>query len=424
MDHGQFAYGPCESVGPKEAHDMHTEPAAGATAHHPLTALLRHEAAPGLLLLAAASVAVVLANSPLDWLYGAFLDTPVAVQVGALSLHKPLLLWINDGLMALFFFRVGLEIKHELLDGRLSDPRQAALPAIAALGGMVVPAAIYALVNAGNPAALRGWAIPTATDIAFALGALSLLGNRVPAALKVFLLALAILDDVGSILIIALFYTADLAPLSLALAALCAAGLVLLNRGGVTRIAPYVLIGIAMWVCVLKSGVHATLAGVFTALTIPAAAADPAEPSPLRRLEHALEPWIAFGIMPLFAFANAGVSLAGVTLSSLLAPVPLGIALGLFAGKQIGVFGASWLAVRAGLCRLPAGVGWRHIHGASSLAGIGFTMSLFIGSLAFPSAADTASVRIGVLAGSLVSAAAGYLMLRRTLKSPLSARGE
>lgn len=377
-----------------------------------ISALLHHEAAGGVLLMLAAAAALLLDNSPLSWLYDALLATPVVVQVGALLLDKPLLLWINDGLMAVFFFLIGLEIKRELLTGRLSTWDHAALPAIAALGGMVVPALIYVAFNHGDPAALNGWAIPAATDIAFALGVMALLGSRVPVALKIFLLALAILDDLGAIVIIAIFYTADLSLASLAIAGACTAVLAGLNFAGVRRIAPYVLVGLVMWVCVLKSGVHATLAGVVIALTIPLRVPGGDQASPLHRLEQELHPWVAFLVMPVFAFANAGVALGGLALADLLAPIPLGIALGLFLGKQLGVFGFAWLATRAGICRLPQGVNWLQIYGTSLLAGIGFTMSLFIGTLAFPDPDHAAAVRLGVLSGSTLSALAGYLVLR------------
>lgn len=374
--------------------------------------LLRHEAAGGVLLMAAAVTALVLDNSPLAWLYDALLATPVAIQIGELVIDKPLLLWVNDGLMAIFFFLIGLEIKRELVQGQLSTWRQASLPAMAAMGGMLAPAAIYVAINAGDPVALNGWAIPAATDIAFALGVLALLGNRVPPTLKVFLLALAILDDLGAIVIIAVFYTADLSILSLTIAAVGAAVLVAMNLSGVVRIAPYLVIGLIMWVCVLKSGVHATLAGVVVALTIPLRTPDADRGSPLHRMEHALHPWVAFGVMPLFAFANAGVALAGLSFADLIAPIPLGIALGLFVGKQVGVLTFAWLGTRLGLYRLPEGIGWNQIYGIALLSGIGFTMSLFIGTLAFPDAEHAAAVRLGVLSGSILSAVAGYLVLR------------
>jgi len=377
-----------------------------------ITSLLHHDAAGGVLLMLAAVIALAFDNSPLNWLYDAILETPVVVQIGALNIDKPLLLWINDGLMVVFFFLVGLEIKRELLEGRLSSWNQAALPAVAALGGMLAPALIYAAFNYEDPVALSGWAIPAATDIAFALGALALIGSRVPISLKVFLLALAILDDLGAIIIIAVFYTADLSLASLAIAAICTAILIGLNMFGVRRVSPYIIVGLIMWVCVLKSGVHATLAGVVIALTIPLRVPEAAGGSPLHRLEETLHPWVAFFVMPVFAFANAGVALTGLSLADLLAPIPLGIALGLFVGKQVGVFGFAWVATKLGICRLPDGVGWMHVYGAALLAGIGFTMSLFIGTLAFADPEHAAAVRLGVLSGSTLSGLAGYAVLR------------
>jgi Na+:H+ antiporter, NhaA family len=381
-----------------------------------LRGLLGHDAAGGVILLAAAILALILDNSPLEWLYDRLLETPVSLRVGRLGIEKPLLLWINDGLMALFFLLVGLELKRELLVGDLSTWRRAVLPLIAALGGLAVPALIYVGVNAGNPAGLRGWAIPAATDIAFAVGVLALLGPRVPASLKVFLLALAIIDDLGAIIIIALFYTQDLAPLALVLALLGGVTLWGLNRADVRSFAPYVLVAVFMWVCVLKSGVHATLAGVALALAIPLRSSDKSSSvvasSMLARLEHGLQPWVKFLIAPLFAFANAGVSLAGLSLSTALAPVPLGIAAGLFLGKQIGIFTSTWLAVRLGLAELPTGASWRQVYGTAALGGIGFTMSLFIGSLAFPDPSYAVAVRVGVLVGSLASGVLGYALLR------------
>lgn len=375
-------------------------------------AFVHHEAAGGLVLMLAALAALIVSNSPLAWLYDGFLGTAVGVRVGPLAIDKPLLLWINDGLMAVFFFLVGLEIKRELLRGELSTLGQAALPALAAVGGMAVPAVIYVAINAGDPAALRGWAIPTATDIAFSVGVLALLGSRIPSSLRIFLLALAIIDDLGAIIIIALFYTEQLSPSSLMLAAVGAVVLWALNARGVSRPAPYVLTGIFIWVCVLKSGVHATLAGVIVALAIPAQSEAPGQPSLLEQLEESLHPWVAFAVLPLFAFANAGVSLQGVSLAKLLAPVPLGIALGLLLGKPIGIFGAVWLAVKGGLASRPEGASWGQVLGIGMLGGIGFTMSLFIGTLAFPDPAHAAQLRLGVLAGSLLSAAVGCLVLR------------
>jgi NhaA family Na+:H+ antiporter len=378
-----------------------------------LREFLRLEAAGGIVLAVAALAALLLANSPLFWLYDQLLNIRGAVIVGEVKIDKPVLLWLNDGWMAVFFFLVGLEIKREMLDGELSDPRAAALPILGALGGMAVPAAAYVLINWGGGEAMRGWAIPTATDIAFALGVIALLGSAVPASLKVLLTAIAIIDDLGAIAIIAAFYTADLSILSLALAGVALTALAALNLLGVRSIASYALIGVLLWVCVLKSGVHATLAGVATAFAIPLAArdGDDASASPLRRLEHALHPWVAFLVLPAFAFANAGVSLSGLKASTILEPVTIGIALGLVLGKQIGVFVAVRLAIAAGIGRMPDGATWMQIYGLALLCGIGFTMSLFIGGLAFGDPAHDAPVRIGVLSGSMVSALAGAAVL-------------
>ncbi len=375
---------------------------------------LKLESASGILLVIAGVLAMVAANTPLADVYHAFLQTPIKLQVGAFELDKTLLIWIDDLLMAIFFLLVGLEIKREAVSGELSDPSKIALPGIAALGGMIVPASIYAALNWNDPIGIRGWAIPSATDIAFALGVLSLFGNRVPVGLKVFLLTLAVLDDLGAIVIIAAFYSHDLSVNALMGAGIAIAALFALNRTRVTRIAPYILVGTALWVFVLKSGVHATLAGVVTAMFVPAA--DPADPdhSPSSRLEHSLHPWVAFGILPLFAFANAGVSLAGLSLRNLLDPIPLGILLGLFVGKQVGVFGFSWVAVKTGLARLPSGVTLGQVYGAAILCGIGFTMSLLIGFLAFENAAAGEVIvtdKLGILAGTLLSAVYGSLVL-------------
>jgi NhaA family Na+:H+ antiporter len=374
---------------------------------------IRHEAAGGMLLLAVAILAVVFANSPAAGLYDAFLGTPVKVQVGALKLDKPLLLWINDGLMAIFFFLVGLEVKRELMVGELSTPRRAALPAVAALGGIVVPALIYAAVNIANPQGAPGWAIPAATDIAFAVGVLAMVGSGAPTSLKIFLLALAIIDDLGAIIIIALFYTSDLSTAALILAGVGLVVLFALNRSGVISIAPYVLVGLFIWVCVLKSGVHATLAGVATAFAVPLTGGDDTAEGPLERLEHSLHPWVTYAILPLFAFANAGVDLAGFTLAKVFGPIPLGIILGLVIGKPLGIFGATYAAVRFGLVDKPEGTTWMQLLGVSMLGGIGFTMSLFIGMLAFPDPAFAADIRIGVLLGSIISAVLGYIVLKR-----------
>ncbi|MEN8640066.1 Na+/H+ antiporter NhaA [Pseudomonas sichuanensis] len=369
------------------------------------------EAASGLLLITAAVLALIINNSPLSYLYNGLLEVPVAVQVGALEIAKPLLLWINDGLMALFFLLIGLEVKREVVDGHLSKPSQVILPATAAIGGMLVPALIYWFINRENPAAVAGWAIPTATDIAFALGVLALLGKRVPVSLKLFLMTLAIIDDLGAIIIIALFYSGTLSSLSLMLAGACLIALLAMNRLGVVKLGPYLVIGLILWVCVLKSGVHATLAGVALALCIPLRTKH-AETSPLLSLEHALQPWVAYAILPLFAFANAGVSLAGVTPESFTHPVPMGIALGLLAGKTVGVFGLTWIAVKLRLAALPAEANWGQVLGVAILCGIGFTMSLFVGSLAFvPGSSDYAGMdRMGILTGSFFAAVVGYLI--------------
>jgi len=381
---------------------------------------LRLESSAGVLLVAATIAALLIANSPLRSLYEGLLEVPLVIALGELVVDKPLLLWINDGLMALFFFLIGLEVKREILEGQLSSRDQLLLPALGALGGFMVPAAIYAAFNWGNPATIDGWAIPAATDIAFALGVLMLLGDRVPIGLKMFLTSIAIFDDIAAIVIIALFYTQDLSLFAL-LAGLAGIGtLVVLNRLGVSRIAVYGVIGVVVWLCVLKSGVHATLAGFAVACTVPLRTKGD-EPSPLRHLEHALHPWVAYLILPLFAFANAGVSFAGIGIDAVFGPVSIGIAVGLFVGKQLGVFSVVWLAVKLKLARLPEGGTWLSVYGVALLTGIGFTMSLFIGSLAFERGAfdELAATRIGVLSGSLVSATAGYLLLRRVL-SPSS----
>lgn len=376
------------------------------------TRFFQMEAASGLLLIAAAVLALIINNSPLSWLYTGLLDTPVVAQIGALKIAKPLLLWINDGLMALFFLLIGLEVKREVLDGQLSKPSQIVLPGAAAIGGMVVPALIYWFLNKDNPPALNGWAIPTATDIAFALGVLALLGKRVPVSLKLFLMTLAIIDDLGAIIIIAIFYSGALSTLSLALAAACIAALIGMNRAGVIKLGPYMIIGLILWVCVLKSGVHATLAGVTLAFCIPLRTKN-AEPSPLQTLEHALHPWVAYGILPLFAFANAGLSLSGVTLESFTHDVPMGIAVGLLLGKTIGVFGLTWLAVKIGIAALPQGANWGQVLGVAILCGIGFTMSLFVGSLAFEAGSSeyAGMDRMGILTGSLFAALIGYAVM-------------
>lgn len=373
------------------------------------TRFFQLEAASGLLLIAAAALALIINNSPLSHLYASFLDVPVVAQIGALKIAKPALLWINDGLMALFFLLIGLEVKRELLDGQLSKPSQVVLPGAAAIGGMVVPALIYWALNKDNPAALGGWAIPMATDIAFALGVLALLGKRVPVSLKLFLMTLAIIDDLGAIIVIAIFYSTDLSGASLGGAAACLIALIAMNRLGVVKLGPYMIVGLILWVCVLKSGVHATLAGVTLAFCIPLRTKN-AEPSPLLTLEHALHPWVAYAILPLFAFANAGVSLAGVNLESFTHHVPMGIAAGLLLGKTVGVLGFTWVMVKTGLAALPAGANWGQVLGVAVLCGIGFTMSLFVGSLAFvPGSSEYAGMdRMGILTGSILAALIGY----------------
>lgn len=372
---------------------------------------LKLEASAGILLVIAAILAMLMENSPFSGIYDSLLTTPVAIQIGAFAIDKPLLLWINDGLMAVFFLLVGLEIKREMMEGQLSTKEQISLPAIAALGGLLVPALIYSYFNWGDPIEMRGWAIPAATDIAFALGVITLLGNRVPETLKICLVAIAIIDDLAAIIIIALFYTESLSLVSLAVAAIAVIGLAILNRKKVTSMGPYFVIGIILWACVLKSGVHATLAGVVLALFIPLKTKNKQGKVPLKELEHGLHPWISYAILPIFAFANAGVSLKGLTLDLLFQPITLGIALGLFFGKQIGVMLFTLLGRITGLCKLPKGVSWIQYYGMALITGIGFTMSLFIGTLAFNDVEHQTAVRLGVLMGSILSGVCGYLVL-------------
>ncbi|MGA9573811.1 MAG: Na+/H+ antiporter NhaA [Lysobacterales bacterium] len=376
---------------------------------------LRLESAGGLILVAAALLALVLANTPLADLYTRLLSLKLTVMVETVGVSKPLLLWVNDGLMAIFFLLVGLELKREVVEGELSRPEQIALPALAAIGGLVVPAVIYWLVNRGNPEGFNGWAVPTATDIAFALAILSLLGNRVPASLKVFLTTIAIFDDLAAIVIIALFYSSDLSTAALAAAGAGIAALFVLNRMGVKSLAAYLIVGIFIWFFVLKSGVHATLAGIAVAAFIPLEGGD--EHSPSRHLEHILHPWVAFGVLPLFAFANAGLALAGVGLDDVTGTVSTGILLGLFFGKQIGVFGMTALVIGLGMARKPEGASWAMLYGIALLCGVGFTMSLFIGSLAFEHGgfSNIAALKIGVISGSVASAFCGWLVLHLSL---------
>ena len=378
---------------------------------------LKKESASGIVLMFAALLAMILANSPWASWYNLLLDVPVVVAVGKLEIAKPLLLWINDGLMALFFFLVGLELKREFLEGDLSKPGQVTLPAIGAVGGMVMPAMIYAGINYDNLSALNGWAIPTATDIAFALGILAIIGSKVPLQLKVFLTSLAIFDDLGAIIIIALFYTDQLSTLALIISGCMLTILFILNKNNVTSTSPYIFIGIVLWVAVLKSGVHATLAGVILALFIPIKGKNNA-PSPLKSLEHNLHSMVAFIVLPIFAFANAGISFTNVGITQVVSPVPLGIILGLFVGKQLGVFGFCFIAIKLGFTKLPANVNWTLLYGVSLLCGVGFTMSLFIGSLAFEPM-NNASIfqdRLGIVIGSLISGILGYLVINRALK--------
>lgn len=439
-------------AGPRQHHTIQT-PADRLL--RPFQQFIQTEAAGGIVLLVCACLALVWANSPLSASYVALWDTPVMLRVGPLLIDKTLLLWINDGLMALFFFLIGLEIKREVLTGELKSPQQAALALVGAVGGALVPALIYALVNTGGPG-VDGWGIPMATDIAFALGVLALLGDRVPIGLKVFLTALAIVDDLGAVLVIAVFYTAELSLGALAVGGVFLLLMVVVNRLGIQRNAVYVLLGIGLWVALLKSGVHATVAGVLAALTIPAqrridapsfltltksvvaefeddVVPDESEPTedqrdaihtlevtardaetPLARMEHRLHGWVAFLIMPLFALANAGVALGGGQDGSMMNPVTLGVALGLVLGKPVGVTMFAWLAMRLGWASLPAGVTWRHLIGAAVLTGIGFTMALFIGGLAFDDPALLDSAKIGILGVSFISGVVGYLVLRGT----------
>jgi NhaA family Na+:H+ antiporter len=364
------------------------------------------EATGGIILMAAAALALVAANSPLSNTYFSVLQAKIL----GLSIQH----WVNDGLMAVFFLLVGLEIKREVVDGQLSSWPQRILPGLGALGGMIVPALVFLALNAKSPETVRGWAIPTATDIAFALGVLALLGSRVPASLKILLTALAIMDDLGAVLIIALFYTADLSLLALGAVAVLLGMLVAFNRLGMTKLWPYLLVGAGLWAAMLQSGIHATIAGVALALTIPIKNSDIEQHSPLHCLEHGLAKWVGYGIVPIFGFANAGVSFRGLEPSVVLGGLPLGIALGLFLGKQLGVFGAAWIAIRLGFAQRPEGTTMAQVYGIAILCGIGFTMSLFIGGLAFSGYAEaTDAVKIGVLAGSGLSAILGSIVLLR-----------
>lgn len=375
---------------------------------------IRMEASGGIVLILAAVVALIMANTSLSDIYLSFLNSPVAVSVGEVGLNKPLLLWINDGLMAIFFLMVGLEVKRELLEGALSTREQALFPAIAAVGGMLAPVLVYLCFNGGDAVARQGWAIPAATDIAFALGVMALLGSRVPTSLKVFLLALAIIDDLGAIIIIAVFFSHDASVTALVLSALSILALAWLNWRGVTSLTPYVVLGIFLWVCILQSGIHATLAGVILGFLIPLKTEGK---SPARRIEHGIHPWVAWLILPLFAFANAGVSFQGVTLEGVMSLLPMGIAAGLLIGKPVGIMLFCWVSLKLKITRLPPGINLRQVAAVSVLCGIGFTMSIFLASLAFGDADASIMVfaKIGILLGSVLSAVIGFIMLSQVL---------
>jgi len=375
------------------------------------------ESASGIILMFAALLAIIFANTPLQAYYGLILDTPVEVRIGSLHIAKPLLLWINDGLMAVFFFLVGLELKRELIEGELSNKRNIVLPGVGAIGGMLIPALFYSAFNYKDPVAMQGWAIPAATDIAFALGILSLLGSRVPTTIKIFLTSLAIFDDIGAILIIAVFYTAKISTTSLIIAAVCIPLLFWLNKRNIESKSLYITIGIVMWVALLKSGVHATLAGVVLAMFIPIKLPHRPDYSPLKSMEHDLHTVVAFFILPVFAFANAGITLSGVGIDQLTHGVSLGITLGLFIGKQVGVFGLCWMAIRLKWAELPKGMSWTTLYGTATLCGVGFTMSLFIGSLAFEGSGVGLifDERLGIILGSLLSGLLGYIILHKYL---------
>lgn len=374
----------------------------------------RMESAAGILLFMSAVLALIIANTPLSTYYNLLLDTPVAVQIGALNIAKPLLLWINDGLMAVFFFLVGLELKRELIEGELSDKKNIVLPGVGAIGGMLFPALIYFWFNKDDPMALQGWAIPAATDIAFALGVLKLLGPRVPTSLKIFLTSLAIFDDIGAILVIAFFYTSQISFTALVVVGLCIPLLWLINRKGVEATSTYIMIGLIMWVAMLKSGVHATLTGVVLAMFIPIHSKINPGTSPLKELEDNLHSAVAYIILPVFAFANSGLNLSGIGVEQLLHPVPVGIALGLVIGKQVGIFGLCWLAIKMKWAAMPERANWVAIYGVSALCGIGFTMSLFIGSLAFEETQFNIifDERLGIIIGSMISALIGFFVLK------------
>ncbi|HEY9189976.1 MAG TPA: Na+/H+ antiporter NhaA [Sulfurovum sp.] len=380
-----------------------------------LKEFIQKESSSGIILIFITILALLLQNSFMSSFYSSFLHTPVEIRFGDLQIDKPLFLWVNDGLMAIFFFLIGLEVKREVNEGHLSSLSQASLPVIAALGGMLVPALVFIAFNKGESFAMNGWAIPTATDIAFALGILSLLGNRVPVSLKIFLMALAIIDDLGAIVIIALFYTADLSSVSIAIAGISLMVLFIMNRMNVAIKSAYIVVGIVLWVSVLKSGVHATLAGVALAFMIPLTSKNKQGErfSMAKEMEHDLHYWVAFFILPLFAFVNAGVDLKDISIEEMAGPVPLGIMLGLFIGKQVGVFGFSWLAIKMKIAPMPKDSDWTMLYGVSVLTGIGFTMSLFVDALAYDNALTYSYAdKLAILTGSFMSATAGYIILR------------
>ena len=387
--------------------------------HSFITAFFRLESAGGIFLMLSALLAIVFANTNLEPYYRMFLSTPVEIRIGELEIAKPLLLWINDGLMAVFFFMIGLELKRELLEGELSDIKNIILPGIGAIGGMLMPALIYLYLNSDDSIATKGWAIPAATDIAFALGVLTLLGSRVPASIKIFLTSLAIFDDLGAILIIALFYTSKISITSLTVAALCIPILYIFNRCNITSKSPYILVGVIMWVAMLKSGVHATLSGIILAMFIPLYSKLEPTTSPLKSMESDLHSVVAFFVLPVFAFANAGINFRGMSLAQVFHDVPIGIAFGLFFGKQIGIFGLCWLSIKLKIANLPTGTSWLSLYGTAILCGIGFTMSLFIGSLAFEETGVNLLFddRLGIIIGSLFSGVVGYIVLRLSLNS-------
>ena len=384
-----------------------------------ISGFFKLESAGGIILMFAAALALVCANTPLQHYYTLFLDTPVEIRIGALEIAKPLLLWINDGLMAIFFFLIGLELKRELIEGELSDKRNIILPGVGAIGGMAAPAIIYIYFNTGDAAAMAGWAIPAATDIAFALGVLFLLGSRVPTSIKIFLTSLAIFDDIAAIIIIAVFYTANISLTALVVVACCILILIFLNKRNVESKSLYILIGVIMWVAMLKSGVHATLAGVVLAMFIPMRSKTNVHYSPLKSMERDLHSAVAFFVLPIFAFANAGINFSAVGAEQIFHSVPLGIALGLFIGNQVGVFGICWVAIKLKLTKLPAGMSWGSLYGTAALCGIGFTMSLFIGSLAFEETGVNLlfDERLGIILGSLASGIVGYIVLHTCLRS-------